>query len=326
MVRFCTLVRAMACTVAVMAFAAPSLHAQDYPTKPLTIMLGYAPGGAVDVPTRYFADKLTKLSGQPVLIENRPGAQTNVAAAAVARSAPDGYTLFIASGNATMASNQWLFKKLDFDPVKSFTPVTTLFKLPFVVVVSAKLPVNSMAELTAYLKKKGAAANYGYAGSFAQIASELYKTMAGLQALGIGYKMPQQSIPGLYSGEIDFLLQDPTNVINQVRAGKMKALAVTPRDGSTLFPDLPSMHQAGYTGYNMLGWFGLYLPARAPAPVVERLANWFNQVVKEDETRAFLAKVGSEPFIGNAKLLADFQAEETEKWGRLIKAAGIQPE
>jgi tripartite-type tricarboxylate transporter receptor subunit TctC len=305
---------------------AAGANAQDYPARPVNIVIGYAPGGAVDIPARYFARRLAAQTGQPFVIENRPGALTNIAAEYVARARPDGYTLFIASGNATMASNPHLFKKLPFDPVKDFTPVGTLYRLPFIMVVNAKTPVNSVAELTAYMKKKGAAGNYGYAGSFALIASELYKSVAGLQTQAISYKVPQQSIPALISGELDFLIQDSANVLRQVSAGTLKALAVTPSQRSSLIPELPTMEEAGVPGYDLSGWFGLYLPANAPPPIVARLQALLGPILAEDETRKTLASIGTEPFPGNAQFLAQMQARELEKWGRLLKLANIEPE
>ena len=312
--------------VALGAAVPAAVLAQDYPVRPVNIVIGYAPGGAVDIPARYFARRLTVLTGQPFVLENRPGALTNIAAEMVARAKPDGYTLFIASGNATMASNPHLFKKLPFDPVRDFTPVGTLYRLPFILVVNAKNPVNSVAELTAYLKKKGASGNYGYAGSFALIASELYKSVAGLQTQAISYKVPQQSIPALISGELDFLIQDSANVLRQVAAGTLKGLAVTPSQRSSLIPELPTMEEAGIPGYDLSGWFGLYLPANAPAALVARLQSLFAPLLTEDETRKTLASIGTEPFPGNAQFLAQLQARELEKWGRLLKLAKIEPE
>jgi tripartite-type tricarboxylate transporter receptor subunit TctC len=300
--------------------------AQDYPVRPVTMVIGYAPGGAVDIPARYFAKRLSAITGQPFVIENRPGALTNIAAESVARAKPDGYTLFMASGNATMASNPHIFKKLPFDPVKDFTPVATLFRLPFLLVVNAKTPVNSVVELTAYMKKKGTAGNYGYAGSFALIASELYKSVAGLQTQAISYKVPQQSIPALISGELDFLIQDSANVLRQVAAGTLKALAVTPSQRSALIPEVPTMEEAGVPGYDLSGWFALYLPANAPPTLVARLQSLFGQFLTDDETKKTLGNIGTEPFPGNAQFLAQLQARELEKWGRLHKLAKIEPE
>lgn len=306
-----------------MSFAA---HAQEYPSRPVTIVIGYAPGGAVDIPARYFARRLAGITGQPFVVENRPGALTNIAAEMVARAKPDGYTLFVASGNATMASNPHLFRKLPFDPVKDFTPVCTLYRLPFVLVVNAKTPVSSVSELTAQLKKKGGSGNYGYAGSFALIASELYKSVAGLQTQAISYKVPQQSIPALISGELDFLFQDSANVLRQVAAGTLKGLAVTPSQRSALIPDLPTMEEAGVPGYDLSGWFGLYLPANAPVALVARLQALFGQFLTDEESRKTLGNIGTEPFPGNAQFLAQLQARELEKWGRLHKLAKIEPE
>lgn len=316
--------RAAAIILALFLLGSSPGRAQDYPSRTMTIVIGYAPGGGVDVPARYFAEKLRKLSGVAAVVENKPGALTNIAAEAVARSKPDGYTLFIASGNATMASNPYLFKKLPFDPAKDFTPVTTLFKIPFVLVVRADSPVRSVAELTAFMKKKGDKGNYGYAGTFTLTASEFYKSVAGLQTVAISYKVPQQSMAALISGQLDFLFQDATNVLNQVRAGKFRALAVTSQQRSTLIPDLPTMVEAGVPGFDMLGWFALYLPANAPVAIVDKLAGWFNQIVSEEDTRKFLANIGSEPFPGSAQSLAQFQLRETEKWGRLLKLAKVE--
>jgi tripartite-type tricarboxylate transporter receptor subunit TctC len=166
----------------------------------------------------------------------------------------------------------------------------------------------------------------GYAGTFTLVASELYKTMAGLRTVAITYKVPQQSMAALLSGQLDFLIQDATNVLRQVTSGNMRALAVTSQQRSSLLPDVPAMQELGFPGYDLLGWFGLYLPAHAPAPVVEKLAGWFNEMVSEEETRRFLANIGSEPFPGSARSLAELQARELEKWGRLLKAAKVEPE
>jgi len=318
--------RGLVVPLALAAFAAPSAQAQDYPTKTITIICGYAPGAGVDIPIRYFAEKLRELAGKPVIVENRQGALTNIAAHAVARAEGDGYTMLITSGNSTMAANPHLFKELPFDPVKDFTPVTTLFRTTFVLVVNNEVPAKTVAELTAYMKKRGAAANYGYSGALGLATAELYKTLTGLETTQIAYKNPRQQIPDLMSGRIEWLFQAVNVVLPQVRAGKFRALAVTPAERTAIMPDLPTMAEAGVKGYDLSGWFGVWLPARAPAPVVEKLNTWFNRILKTEETGAFLLKNGLDRFPGSPKSLASFQAEETVKWGKILKAAKVEPQ
>ena len=318
--------KTLCATAALLVCAAAAAQEYPNPSRTITIVIGYAPGGSVDVASRYFGERLRRLSGAPALVDNRPGALTNIAAEAVARANPDGYTLLIASGNATMASNAHLFKKLPFDPVKDFTPVTTLFQVPFFLIVNPKTPASTVGELSAWLKQRGNKANYGYAGSFALIASELYKTTAGLQAVGIAYKLPQQSLPALIAGDLDFMIQDAANVLRQVSAGKLKALAVTTQRRSALMPELPTMEESGLPGYDLMGWFGLYLPANAPPVVVDRLNGWFNQMLREEDTRKALANVGNEPLPGSPQSLSQLQAREYEKWGRLLKTVKLEAE
>jgi tripartite-type tricarboxylate transporter receptor subunit TctC len=313
--------------VAVLSVSCISVvQAQDYPAKSITVVNGYAAGAGPDVPIRYFAEKLRELSGKPVIVENRPGALTNIAAEAVARAKPDGYTVFITAGNSTMAANPYLFRKLPYDPQKDFTPVTTLYQTAFVLVVNSKMPVKSLAELTAYLKQKKDRASYGYSGSLGLATAELYKSMAGLDTPGISYKSLQQSIPDVLSGALDFIFQDAAVIREQTRAGQFRALAVTPQRRTAVMPDVPTMSEAGFPGYDLSGWFAAYLPANAPAAIVERLSGLLNQIVANDETNKFLTGNGLDPMPGSPQKLAQFQSAELEKWGRILKAARVEPQ
>ncbi|OGA25033.1 MAG: hypothetical protein A3I01_07895 [Betaproteobacteria bacterium RIFCSPLOWO2_02_FULL_65_24] len=313
-------------TAALLLVAWSAALAQEYPARTVTIVLGYAPGSGPDPIARHFAHKLAELAGRPFIVENRQGALTIIAAEAVARARPDGYTVLFTSGNSTMAANPHMFKKLSYDPTRDFTPVTTVYRTAFVLVVNPQLPVNSVAELTAYLKNRKTKANYGYSGSLGLATAELYKSLAGLDSTAISYKNPLQSIPDLAAGTLDFLFMDSGVVQAQVRANKIRALAVTPQQRASLFPDLPTMEQAGVSGYDLSGWFAVYLPANAPAAIVDRLSGWFNRILANEETRQLMMKLGADPFPGSPQSLAQHHARELEKWGRILRAAKVEPE
>jgi tripartite-type tricarboxylate transporter receptor subunit TctC len=300
--------------------------AEEYPARPITIYCGYGPGTGGDLVARYFADKLRPYAGQPVLVENKAGALTNVAAETVAHAKPDGYSIFITGGNATFASNPWLFKKLPFDPIKDFTPVTTLAKLPFLVVVRPQSPVTSLAELTAALKARGTKASYGYTNAFALPATEFYKKKAGVEPVAVAYKTTPPAVADLLGGELDFMFIDATYGLQQVRQGQLRALAVTTAKRSSVAPEFPGMREAGVDGYDLSAWWGAWLPANAPPAVVAKLETWLNEIVQTEVTRAYLLRIGAEPFPGSAKLLAEHLPREMDKWGRIIRDAKIEPE
>ena len=294
--------------------------AQDYPARNITIILGYAAGGGADVSTRYFADRLSKLAGKSVMVENKPGAQAAIAAEAAARARPDGYTVLFAAGNA-LAASPHMFKKLNFDPLKSFSFVTTLFRTPYVLVASPKRNVSSVSGLTAYLKARDKAAPglYGYQGLINQAAGELYKQMAAADATPVPYKTVQQILTDLISGDIDFAFLDATFALEQ-----SKAVSLPGR--SPIAPDLPGMAEAGLPGFDLSAWFAVYLPANAPVSVVATLSRWLNEILATEETKRFLTQTGTEPFPGSPESLARYQAEQAESWGTLVKAANVEPQ
>jgi tripartite-type tricarboxylate transporter receptor subunit TctC len=303
-----------------------SAQEQDYPTRNITVVLGYGAGGGADTSTRYFADKLSKLAGKPVIVENRPGAQATLAADAAARARPDGYTILFAAGNALAASPHML-KKINFDPLKSFDYVTTLFRTPYVLVVSPKRDVKSVADLTAYLASRTDKPGFfGYQGWINQAAGELYKSMARVNATAVPYKTAQQILTDLMSGDIDFAFLDSTFALEQTRAGNLRALAVTLPERTPVSPELPGMKEAGLPDFDLSAWFAVYLPANSPAPVTAALSKWLNQIVASEETQRFLALSGTQAFPGSPKSLARYQREQAERWSALVKAAGIEPQ
>ncbi len=306
--------------------ASGSAQTWPAPGRELKVVVGYPPGSGADTSVRYFSAKLAEVSGHPVIVENRAGMISSLGADAVAKATPDGYTILLASASSSHAANLVLFKKLPYDPVKDFTPVTTLYRTTFFLMVDSKSPHRTVAGLTEALRAAGSKASYGYGRPPALAAAEFYKARAGLQAVGIAYKTSAASLAEMYSGALDFQFIDATFGTSQLRAGKLRALAITSGQRSTLL-DLPTMAEAAnIPGFDIAPWWAVFLPAAAPQAVVARLEAWFNQVVAMEATRKYLAGNGAEPLPGNAKFLADYLGQEIRKWAELARIANIQPE
>ena len=323
-------VAALATVLIATAQQAPSAHAQPqanpWPARPVAMMLGYPAGSGIDSVARFLAEGLREKTGQAFIVENRPGAVGNLAAQAVARAQADGYTMLF-TPNSTHAANIHLFRKLGFDPVADFSPVTTLVTLGFVLVVNpTAVPVNSVAELTAWIKARPGRLAYGSGNATGRVAAEMYRTLTGADAINVPYKGVPPAITDLLGGQIQYLFADATLAIPQARAGKIRALAVTNAKRISAAPDLPTMAEAGVAGYELDGWFAAFLLAHAPRDVVLKLSDLCNAVMTTERARTFLRNIGADPFPGSPESLARHVASETEKWGRIVKAAGIEPE
>jgi tripartite-type tricarboxylate transporter receptor subunit TctC len=311
---------------AVMMAALPLLpvQAQEYPNRPISVVVGYAPGTGADVIARYFAEKLRGFVGQPVVVENRAGALTNIAAEYVAHAKPDGYVIFITAGNSTMSANPYLFKTINFNPLKDYTPITTLARLPFLFTVPPNSPLNSVKDLTAYLKKKGKAASYAYPNSFSQAATELYKKIEGLDAVAVAYKATPPAMLDMIKGDIDFIIMDATFGVQQEKQGQIKVLGVTTAERSPVAPNFPGTKESGLPNYDLSAWWAAWLPAHAPKPVVDKLEGYFNQIVATEETRAFLLTIGAAPLKGDSALVSKMLPIEMKKWETIIRDAKIE--
>jgi tripartite-type tricarboxylate transporter receptor subunit TctC len=310
-----------------MALAGPLAAQEAYPAREIKIVCGYAAGTGADVIVRIFADKLRQFTdGRPVIVENKPGALTQIAAEVVKNARPDGYTLFITAGNSTMSANPHLYKNIKYDPLKDFAPVTTLIRLPFMVVVAPNSPVKSMKELEAHLKAKGDKGTYAYPNTFSQVATELYKTRLGLTPLGVAYQATPQAMPDLANGQLDFMISDATFLLNQSRQGLVRPLAVTTARRSSLAPDVPSMEDVGIRDYDLSAWWAAFFPAGTPQPIIAKMEGWLNQIVPTEDTKKAVNNVGAEPWPGNSKLLADHMKTDLKLWGDIIKLAKIEPQ
>ena len=295
--------------------ACGSVQAQNYPTREIHVVIGLPAGSGGDIVARFYADKLAQLCGKPVIVENKPGMILSIGADTVAKAQPDGYTILITSVTSSHAANLFNFKKLPYDPIKDFTPVATLQKSYFILMVRPESPWKSVAELTAAMKAKGAKASYGYGSPPALASSELYKARAGLQAVGIPYRTSMASLSEMFSGELDFQFIDATAGTPLLASGKLRGLAVTT---NVRVPgvDMPTMAEAAnIPEFDIAPVWGVLLPARTPQPIVARLELWFEQISKMEATRAFLANTHGAPFYGNAKGVGRISAKGNQEVG-----------
>jgi len=299
--------------------------AQQYPAKPVTFFVPFAAGSATDTLARSLGQGVTAETRQNIIIDNRPGASGFIAAQAVAKAAPDGYTVLIAT-NTTHAANEHLFKKIPYDPVKDFTPVTALARGGQVMVVNPRVPVKTVKEFIALAKRQPGKLTFGSGSSSSRVASELFQQMAGLQLVHVPYKSNPMAVTDLVGGHIDMMITDVVTGLPQVQAGKLRALGVSSPKRLPNVPELPTIAEAGVKGYELTFWFAAYLPAKAPPAVVARLRELFIGATKYSSAQSFFKTTGIEPWTTPSAELARFQASESAKWAKVIKVAGIEPE
>ena len=312
---------------AVAALGAGPALAQNYPAKPVRILIAQAPGSATDVISRVVGNRLSEGLGQPVVIEARPGAGGVVGTEAAARSAPDGYTLFMAN-NSTHGSNPAVYPKLPYDAVKDFAPIAFVASVPYVLVVDPSLPVKTVQELIALAKSKSGKLNYASAGngSTHHFCGELLKSMSGIDLVHVPYKGSPPAIAGLLGGEVSLMFANLTDIGSQIKNGKVKALAVTvPKRASTL-PDVPTMPEAGLPEFEITSWFGLLAPAGTPAAIIARLNAETVKVLGRADVRATLGAQGLELAPGSPEQFAAHIKSEIAKFTKIGKTAGIRAE
>ncbi len=311
-----------ACALA--AAAVPAL-AQDYPSKPITFVVPFAAGSATDQLARALGQAVTTATKQAVVVENKGGASGMIAAQQVARSAADGYTVLITT-NTTHAANQHLYKKLPYDAVKDFAPVAGLGKGGQVLVVRADAPYRNVGDLLAAAKKQPGKLSFGSGSSSSRVAGEMLKQLAGVDLMHVPYKSNPLAITDLLGGQIDLMITDTSTGVPQVKSGKLRALGYSTTKRSPQLPEVPTLEEAGVKGYDMGYWFAAYAPAGTPEAVVARLNRLLSDAVHSAGAKSFFEMSGSEGWTATPQELAAFQAGETQKWGQVIKAAGIQPE
>jgi tripartite-type tricarboxylate transporter receptor subunit TctC len=298
--------------------------AAGYPDKPITFVVPFGAGSATDQLARAIGQGVAEQSGQTVVIENKPGASAMIGASDVARSEPDGYRVLITT-NTSQSANPHLYKKLSYDPVADFQPITLLGKGGQIMVVHPDSPATSVAEFIKLAKQKPGQLSFGSGSSSSRVAGELFQQMTGTEILHVPYKSNPLVITDLLGKQIDMMMADMATGLPQVQGGKLRALGVTMSKRSALAPDVPTIAEAGVPGYEMGYWFGAYVPAGTPKPVVSRLHDLLTNAVAGKTAQDFFAKTGVQGVTSTPDELAKFQQQETLKWGEIIRKAGIQP-
>jgi len=311
--------------IAVALSCAATLAHADYPDKQLTFVVPFAAGSATDQLARSLGQEVTRVTKQTVIVDNKPGASGFIGAEAVKKAAPDGYTVFITT-NTTHAANEHLFKKIPYDPVKDYLPVTGLGKGGQIMIVNMNVPAKSVPEFIALAKSKPGKVSFGSGSSSSRVAGEMLQQLAGLELLHVPYKSNPLAINDLLGGQIDMMITDTATGLPQVKGGKVRALAVSTAKRSPLTPDLPTIDEAGVKGYDMGFWFAAYVPANTPPAVVSKLHDILVEATKGPQMQQFYASTGTDPFTTTPAELGKFQLAESDKWKGIIKKAGIEPE
>jgi tripartite-type tricarboxylate transporter receptor subunit TctC len=300
--------------------------AADFPEKPIRFVVPFAAGTATDQLARALGQAVTLETKQQVIVDNKPGANGFIGASEAARAAPDGYTVFITT-NTTHAAAEHLYKKLPYDPVKDFAPITGLGKGGQIMVVNSQSPVTSVKDFIALAKKEPGKISFGSGSSSSRIAGELFQQLAGVQLLHVPYKSNTFAVTDLLGGQIQRMITDTTTGLPHIKSGKLRALGYSAKTRSPLAPEVPTIDEAGVKGYDIGYWFAAYAPAKTPQPIVARLNELLTKAGKSPVANsAFYAMSGVEVFTTSPEEMAKFQLAESKKWGEIINKAGIEKE
>jgi tripartite-type tricarboxylate transporter receptor subunit TctC len=309
-----------------LAVAAPLAFPQDYPQREIRSLCNFGPGSGADILVRFYSDKLSRLAGKPVIVENKPGANGAIATDALAKAKPDGYTILITPASSTIASAPHLFKNLPFDTAKDFQAVTTIATVTFVLLVDASKPYKTVPELVATLKQKENHGFYGAQSNSGIIAAELFKHAAGLKTTHTPYKQNAQALTDLLLGQVDFLSYDATWAAAQEKGGKVRIIASASAKRSGALPNVPTLAEMGLGAGDVSPWWGVVVPAGTPRPIVDKLAGWFNQITNEQDTREFLARTAFDPLPGSPEQMQDLLKTDSARWKGYVELAKIQPQ
>jgi tripartite-type tricarboxylate transporter receptor subunit TctC len=313
--------------LAAAAIAAPAVvrgaWAQGYPTRSVRLIIGYTPGGSADITARLMGQWLTERMGQPFVVESRPGGGTNIASEAVVRAAPDGYTLLlVAPANAINAT---LYEKLNYDFIRDTTPIACLIRFPNVMEVNPAVPAKSVPEFIAYAKANPGKINYASSGNGSTIhmSAELFKMMAGVDLVHVPYRGGAPALTDMLAGQVQVMFDNLPTSLEHIRAGKLRPLAITSTTRSELLPDLPTLADF-VPGYESSAWYGVGAPKGTPAEIVDRLNREINAILADSKAKARIAEMGATLITGSPADFGRLVADETEKWGKVVKFAGAK--
>jgi tripartite-type tricarboxylate transporter receptor subunit TctC len=315
---------AAAATLGIAAATSQPAVAQQYPSQDIHLICGFAAGSGADVIVRFIGEKMKVLSGRSVIVENKPGAGGNIATEYVARSKPDGYTVYI-TGASALAANMHVLKNPSVDVGKALQIVATVNKQPVMIAVRPDSPYKTIAELTAAMKAKGDKASYAQANPTAKVVGAMYKEKAGLQAVEVSYKTGAEYLNDLASGAIDYAIPDNVLAVAQERNGRMKLLAVSTGERMKSAPQYPTMTESGYP-MDLRGWWAGLVPTGTPKPVVDQLNVWISQIVSSEEGQKFLANIASDYWVSKPEEAQAYFLEQIKQWGEYVRIAKIEPQ
>ena len=317
-----TLLRSL--MVLALAGAASTALAQGYPSKPIRIVVGFPPGGGVDINARLLGPKLTEYLGQQIIVENRPGAGTNIANELVARAAPDGYTLLI--NTAALVINMSLYKKVAYDAVRDFAPLSLFSMAPNILVVHASVPVRSTKEFVALAKSNPGKLNYSSAGAGTtqHLAGELFNLRAGTKIVHVPYKGSAPSLTALISGEVDLTYANIPAISAHVKSGRLRPLANLGPKRSDQLPQVPTMNEAGVAGVEVVVWYGLFAPAATPRDIVAKLGDAIGRAARSPDMKQRLIDLGAEPVGNSPEEFSKLVREELKRWAEVVKVSGAR--
>ncbi len=319
-----TLSRSLLALLALFALHGPA-WSQAWPAKPVKIIVAFPPGQATDQAARAIAQKLSESLGQQFFVENKPGAASIIGSEAAAKSPNDGYTLFMGS-SGSLAVNPGMYAKLPYDPIKDFTPISLVLKVPFFVVVNPSLPANSIKELVAYLKANPGKVNFGSAGSGASnhLSTELFKSVTGVSIVHVPYKGSPPAVTDLLAGQIGMMFETGPLIMPHVKSGRLKVLAVGSAKRSLAAPDLVTVAESGYSGFETVGWAGLLAPTGTPKEIVAKLNAEVVKILSQPEVTGRFVTLGAELVSSSAEDFGAYIKSETAKWGKVIKDSGAK--
>jgi tripartite-type tricarboxylate transporter receptor subunit TctC len=305
--------------------AAAQAQQQDYPTRPVRLVVPYAPGGTTDILARIIAERFQPVFGQPLVVDIRPGAGGTIGSDHVAKAPADGYTILI-GGPGTHATAQALYPNLSYDQQRDFAPISMVASLPNLVVVNPTLPVRSIAELIAHARANPGRLHYGSAGNgtTTHLSGELFRLLTGAEIVHVPYRGSGAALIDLQGGQIQLMFENLPGAIGFAREGRLRGLAVTSPRRAPAAPDLPTVEEAGVPGYSVLSWFVLVAPAATPRPIVARLNEGARRILDDPAVRQRVAELGAETIAGTPEEAAAVLAAETERWNRVIRDAGIR--
>jgi tripartite-type tricarboxylate transporter receptor subunit TctC len=318
------LLRRVAAIAAAVLVAGGAL-AQDYPGRAITLVVPFAVGSGIDPTARIIADELGRSLKQPVVIDYKPGANGAIAAGAVARATPDGYTIFMTTVS-THSANPNLLKSIPYDPVRDFAPLSRVGNLPFMLVVDPKIAAASVPEFVAYVKANPGRLSYASTNAIGLLAGATLKRMADLDLVHVPYRSSPQALNDVMTGRVAMMFVDFALGWPQAKAGNVRALAVTTKERSALLPDIPSMTEAGLPAFDLIPWNAIFAPANTPRPIVQRLNAELRRIISDPKVKERLAGLGFDAFASTPEELDAFVREDLAKWTKWVREAGIEPE